>query len=68
MVSAGDGGGVTTPVTPAPKAGLIGVLTGTLGAPVIALLIEASGRPDARVIPVPNEYFGGNIGVIGLWW
>jgi len=67
VVSAGDGGGVTTPVTLGPrKAAPIGVLTGTLGAPVIAPLIEASGRLDARVIPVPNEYFGGNIGVTGL--
>ncbi|MCH1435583.1 MAG: DUF512 domain-containing protein [Acidimicrobiales bacterium] len=67
VVSSGDGGGVTTPVTLGPrKAAPIGVLTGTLGAPVIAPLIEASGRLDARVISVPNEYFGGNIGVTGL--
>ena len=67
VVSSGDEGSVTTPVTLGPrKAAPIGVLTGTLGAPVIAPLIEASGRLDARVIPVPNEYFGGNIGVTGL--
>lgn len=44
----------------------IGVLTGALGAPVIEPLVASVGRPDVRVIPVPNEYFGGNIGVTGL--
>ncbi|MDG1878815.1 MAG: DUF512 domain-containing protein, partial [Acidimicrobiales bacterium] len=43
-----------------------GVLTGALGAPVIEPLVASVGRPDVRVIPVPNEYFGGNIGVTGL--
>ncbi|MDG1366129.1 MAG: DUF512 domain-containing protein, partial [Acidimicrobiales bacterium] len=37
-----------------------------LGAPVIEPLVASVGRPDVRVIPVPNEYFGGNIGVTGL--
>ena len=44
----------------------IGILTGTLGAPVIAPLVASVGRSDVRVIPVPNEFFGGNIGVTGL--
>lgn len=44
----------------------VGVLTGTLGAPVIEPLVAAIGRRDVRVIPVPNDYFGGNIGVTGL--
>ncbi len=44
----------------------IGILTGALGAPVIEPLGASVGRPDVRVIPVPNEYFGGNIGVTGL--
>ncbi len=44
----------------------IGILTGALGAPVIEPLVASVGRPDVRVIPVPNEYFGGNIGVTGL--
>ena len=64
VVSAGE---VATPVALSPRRDApIGVLTGALGAPIIAPLVEASGRADARVIPVPNEYFGGNIGVTGL--
>jgi len=44
----------------------VGVLTGTLGAPVIAPLIETLGRDDVRILPVANEFFGGNTGVTGL--
>jgi putative radical SAM enzyme (TIGR03279 family) len=44
----------------------IGVLTGELGAPVIAPLIESLGRTDIRIITVHNEFFGGNTGVTGL--
>jgi len=44
----------------------VGVLTGTLGAGVIGPLVESLGRPDVRVLPVVNDYFGGNIGVSGL--
>jgi putative radical SAM enzyme (TIGR03279 family) len=44
----------------------VGVLTGELGAPVIEPLIASLGRPDVRVIPVRNEFFGGNTGVTGL--
>ncbi|MGA7759440.1 MAG: DUF512 domain-containing protein [Ilumatobacteraceae bacterium] len=44
----------------------IGVLTGELGAPVIAPLIESLGREDVRVITVRNDFFGGNTGVTGL--
>ena len=44
----------------------MGVLTGTLGAPVITPLIESLDRDDVRVIPVANEFFGGNTGVTGL--
>ncbi|MEL6890589.1 MAG: DUF512 domain-containing protein [Actinomycetota bacterium] len=44
----------------------IGVLTGTLGAPVITPLVESIGRPDVRVLPVENHFFGGNTGVTGL--
>ncbi|NND75264.1 MAG: DUF512 domain-containing protein [Ilumatobacter sp.] len=44
----------------------VGVLTGTLGAPVITPLVESLGRTDVRVIPVTNEFFGGNTGVTGL--
>ncbi|MFK7919480.1 MAG: DUF512 domain-containing protein [Ilumatobacter sp.] len=48
------------------KSAPIGVLTGTLGAPVIEPLIASLGRTDVRVIPVENEFFGGNTGVTGL--
>lgn len=44
----------------------IGVLTGVYGAKVIGPLIASLGRPDIRVIPVRNEFFGGNTSVTGL--
>jgi NifB/MoaA-like Fe-S oxidoreductase len=44
----------------------IGVLTGTLGAPVIGPLIDRLGRDDVRLLTVENRYFGGNTGVTGL--
>lgn len=44
----------------------VGILTGPLGAPVLAPLVAGLGRDDVRVIPVANEYFGGNVGVTGL--
>jgi NifB/MoaA-like Fe-S oxidoreductase len=42
------------------------VLTGELGARVVAPLVAGLGRSDVRVIPVRNEFFGGNTGVTGL--
>ena len=42
------------------------ILSGALAAPVIESLVATIGRDDVRVIAVPNEYFGGNIGVSGL--
>jgi putative radical SAM enzyme (TIGR03279 family) len=44
----------------------IGVLTGAFGAQVLRPLIAGLGRDDVRVIPVANEFFGGNTGVTGL--
>ncbi len=44
----------------------VGVLTGELGAPVITPLVASLGRADVRVLPVRNEFFGGNTGVTGL--
>ena len=38
----------------------VGILTGELGASVLAPLVAALGRDDVRVIPVANEFFGGN--------
>jgi putative radical SAM enzyme (TIGR03279 family) len=44
----------------------VGVVTGELGAAVISPLIDSLGRSDVRVIPVRNDFFGGNTGVTGL--
>jgi len=44
----------------------VGVLTGTLGAPVITPLIDSLDRDDVRIVTVANEFFGGNTGVTGL--
>ena len=44
----------------------VALLTGEYGAAVIEPLVAALGRPDVRVVPVPNSFFGGNIGVTGL--
>jgi putative radical SAM enzyme (TIGR03279 family) len=57
----------TAPVTLRPRlAAPVGVLSGELGARVVEPLIAATGRHDVRVIPVRNEFFGGNTGVAGL--
>ena len=42
------------------------ILTGEYGAMVLAPLVDELGRSDVRVLPVPNEFFGGNIAVTGL--
>jgi len=42
----------------------VGVLTGEFGARVLEPLL--AGHDRVRVIPVVNEYFGGNTGVTGL--
>jgi len=44
----------------------IAILTGEYGALVLAPLIDSLGRDDIRLVPVHNEFFGGNIGVSGL--
>jgi NifB/MoaA-like Fe-S oxidoreductase len=44
----------------------VGILTGEYGARVIEPIVARLGRNDVRVIAVPNEFFGGNIGVTGL--
>jgi len=48
------------------QGGPVGVLTGMYGAPVLAPLLAQLGRSDVRVLPVANEFFGGNIAVTGL--
>ena len=44
----------------------IAILTGEYGARVLAPLVDSLGRTDIRLVPVVNDYFGGNIGVSGL--
>ena len=48
----------------------VAILTGTYGAQVLApllpRLLSGSGRDDVRLVPVANDFFGGNIGVTGL--
>lgn len=44
----------------------VGVLSGEMGAAVIGPLVAELGRDDVRVIPVVNDFFGGNTGVTGL--
>ena len=44
----------------------IAILTGEYGARVLAPLVDSLGRTDIRLVPVANDYFGGNIGVSGL--
>lgn len=44
----------------------VGILTGEYGARVLGPLVDGLGRDDVRVIPVINEFFGGNTAVTGL--
>jgi putative radical SAM enzyme (TIGR03279 family) len=47
----------------------IGIVTGELGARVLAPLLPALGERagrEVRLVPVANRFFGGNIGVTGL--
>ena len=66
-VSAAGAVSGATRVSLGPQRGApVGVLTGTMSVPVIESLTNSLSRRDVRVIGVPNEYFGGNIGVTGL--
>ena len=42
------------------------MLTGTYGARVLAPLLASHPRHDVELRAVPNDFFGGNIGVAGL--
>ncbi len=44
----------------------VAVLTGTAGAAVVSPLVAGLGRPDVRVLPVENRFFGGTTSVTGL--
>ena len=60
-------GHTSSPVALRPRrAAPIGILSGELGARVLTPLLAGLSRGDVRVIPVVNEFFGGNTGVTGL--
>jgi NifB/MoaA-like Fe-S oxidoreductase len=44
----------------------VAILTGEMGARVLGPLVEALARDDVRIVPVANEFFGGNTAVTGL--
>ena len=44
----------------------IAILTGEFGARIIEPLVRTLGRDDVRVVPVSNDFFGGNTAVTGL--
>jgi NifB/MoaA-like Fe-S oxidoreductase len=46
--------------------GGVSILTGEYGARVLVPLLARIAGPDVRVLPVRNEFFGGNIAVTGL--
>jgi putative radical SAM enzyme (TIGR03279 family) len=58
-------GGATLRLSPRRNAP-VGILTGEFGARVIDPLVTSLSRDDVRVIPVANEFFGGNTAVTGL--
>ena len=56
-----------SPVQIGPRRGVpVAILTAPLGAAVLVPLLADLDRDDVRVVPVANEFFGGNIGVTGL--
>jgi putative radical SAM enzyme (TIGR03279 family) len=69
-VDAAPAEGYRAPRLPSAPAGLddrpVTVLTGTYGARVLAPLVEGHARADVALHAVPNDFFGGNIGVAGL--
>jgi len=44
----------------------VGILTGEYGARTLTPLIESLGKNNVRIIPVVNNFFGGNVAVAGL--
>lgn len=62
---AGAAGSTPVRLGARPKAP-IGILTGVFGAQIIEPLVRTLNRDDVRVIPVANEFFGGNTAVTGL--
>ncbi|MFT7645614.1 MAG: putative radical SAM enzyme (TIGR03279 family) [Candidatus Poriferisodalaceae bacterium] len=56
---------VAVTLRPRPNAP-IAILTGEYGARVLSPLIAGLDRDDVRVVPVTNDFFGGNVAVSGL--
>jgi hypothetical protein len=63
---AGRSGSAGAVTMRAPRQAPVAILTGSYGARVLRPLVDRLGRPDVRVVPVVNEFFGGNTGVTGL--
>ena len=60
-------GTVTDRATPAgPESRPVAVLTGAYAAPILRRMVTACAGENARVVEVPNDYFGGNVAVAGL--
>lgn len=57
--------GTTLTIRPSKRAP-VGILTGEYGARVLAPLVASVSRSDVRIVPVVNEFFGGNTAVAGL--
>ncbi len=62
----GETGDTAAPTGGRDAAAPVAILTGEYGARVLAPLIDSLGRDDIRLVPVRNDFFGGNIGVSGL--
>lgn len=58
-------GGTSLAIRPSKRAP-VAILTGEYGARVLAPLVATQSRPDVRIVPVVNEFFGGNTAVAGL--
>ncbi len=57
---------VTLGSRPIPPSGRVAIITGTYGAQVLEPLLSSFDLPAVRLLPVENQFFGGNIGVTGL--
>jgi NifB/MoaA-like Fe-S oxidoreductase len=51
---------------PSLSAAPVAILTAPFGSRVLSPLIASLPRDDVRLLPVINEFFGGNVGVTGL--
>ncbi len=57
--------GTTLSIRPSRRAP-VAILTGEYGARVLGPLVASVPRSDVRIVPVVNEFFGGNTSVAGL--